>query len=212
MLSDRFIDDDRGTTLIELMVGMLICAILGSLALSWFLNSDTVNQATTSSNSSTASARYVLQQWAKMVQLAGTGNGTTSTTNGITAISPTSITFNAYLNNPTVCPTGTSCSALATSTVTLALTSNQLTESIGGHSPSVDFSSQTGTVTPVTTGGCVFTPYANSTPLGCSNLTTTQLAQITSLSIAFTATTSTKHKATYQTSAALVPARTSVSS
>lgn len=196
----RRLNPDDGFTLIELLVTTIIASILGALALQWFMGASNATTTTSDVDNATASARYVLQQWGKMLQLAGASAGVGTTTNGIQSLSPTSITFTAYLSNSGACSANTSCAPLRTSTVTLALANGKLYETIGSGQASVDEASTTSVSA---ASGCLFTAYTASGQLGCSStLTSTQLASVTSVVLAFKVVTSGGSSRTFQTTAA----------
>lgn len=196
----RRVDGDAGFSLIELVVAMVVASIVGALSLSWFLGVSNATTSTTNVDNATASARNVLQTWGKMLQLAGSSAGVGTTTNGLVGLTPTSITFTAYLRNSAACTANTSCAALSTTTVTLALAGGHLTEAVGTATPSVVESSTTTASDP---SGCLFTAYTSTGALGCSSsLTTTQLAGVASVVLAFKVTLPNKSTRTFQTTSA----------
>jgi prepilin-type N-terminal cleavage/methylation domain-containing protein len=196
----REIGDDDGFTLIELLVTVIIASIVGAGALSWFLGASNATTTTTDVDNATASARNVLQTWGKMLQLAGSTAGVGTTTNGVQSLSPSAITFTAYLSNSGACSAGSSCTPLAASAVTLTLTGGLLTEAVGSNHSSVVESSTTTAADP---SGCLFTAYTATGLLGCSSaLTTTQLASITSIVLAFKVVTASGSTRSFQTTAA----------
>jgi prepilin-type N-terminal cleavage/methylation domain-containing protein len=192
--------DDRGFTLTELLVAMVIASIVGALALSWFIGASNATTTTTDVDNATASARNVLQTWGKMLQLAGASAGVGTTTNGLQTISPTSITFTAYLKNSGACSPETSCAPLSTTSVTLGLNNAMLVEAFDSNSPSVVLSN---TTTAADTSGCLFVAYTADGLLGCSSsLTSTQLESVTSVVLAFKVLTANGSSRTFQTTAA----------
>jgi hypothetical protein len=132
-----------------------------------------------------------------MLQLAGSSTGTDQTGNGIVSLSSNSISFTAYLSNSGACSANTSCTPLSAKTVTLALSSGKLVETLGTSS-SVVVSSTTSASGP---GGCLFTAYEDATSLGCSGLTSTQLADATSILLSFKLKTTSGHTRSFQTTA-----------
>jgi prepilin-type N-terminal cleavage/methylation domain-containing protein len=197
----RRLRGDAGFTLTELLVAMVIASIVGALALSWFMGASNATTTTTDVDNATASARNVLQTWGKMLQLAGASAGVGTTTNGLQSISPASITFSAYLSNSGACSPETSCAPLSTTTVTLALVGSKLFETIGSNNASAVESSTTSAADP---SECLFTAYTADGLLGCSSgLTSTQLADVTSVVLAFKVVTSSGSSRTFQTTAAL---------
>jgi prepilin-type N-terminal cleavage/methylation domain-containing protein len=196
----RRLRDESGFTLTELLVTMVIASIVGALALSWFMGASHATTATTDVDNATANARNVLQTWGKMLQLAGASAGVGTTTNGIQSLSPTSITFTAYLRNSGTCSPNTSCAPLTTTTVTLARNNAQLVENVGSDHFAVVQSESTSATDP---SGCLFTAYTANGELGCSrSLSSTQLASVTSVVLAFKVVTASGSSRTFQTTAA----------
>ena len=192
--------DDAGFTLVELLVTLVIASIVGALALSWFMGASNATTATTDVDNATANARNVLQSWGKMLQLAGASAGVGTTTNGVQSLSPTSITFTAYLRNSGACSPNTSCAPLTTTTVTLALTGSKLWETFDSGHPSAALPNTTSVADP---SGCLFTAYTADGLLGCSSsFTSTQLASITSVVLAFKVVTTSGSSRTFQTTSA----------
>jgi prepilin-type N-terminal cleavage/methylation domain-containing protein len=198
---------DAGLTLIELVVAMVLATVLGSMAMAWFLGASDASTATTDADLGTASARNVLQTWAALLRVAGSPTDPGSGTDRITSLSATSITFNAYVSGAGSC-TGM-CTEFATKSVTLAMTgadcgqSNprncQLVETGAGSN-----SSATDVIVPsgVSAGTCLFTAYdTDGSSLGCTGLSSDELASVTGIGVAFAVTTD-GHPRSFQTSAA----------
>ena len=191
---------DAGFSLVEVMVGMVLASIVGAMTLAFFMNADGVTSATSGTDQATASARNALQSWAKMLQVAGGTDAAGSPTNGITALSPTSISFTAYLDNSsaTCLP---DCPPLTATTVSLELTpAGMLAETIGAGAQSVVVPDNTSATGP---GGCLFTAYVGTDALGCDGLSAEQLSSVTSVGLSFSVTAS-GHTRSFQTTAALV--------
>jgi prepilin-type N-terminal cleavage/methylation domain-containing protein len=191
--------DDSGFSLIEVLVAMIIASVVGAMSLAWFMSASDATNSASDADQATAQARNVLQTWAKMLQLAGAPAATGGTTNGIVSLSPTTISFTAYLTNSGACSAGSACSPLTTKPVTLSLSGGMLREAVGsGASTSVVESSTTTAV-----GSCLFTAYTATGSLGCSSsLTATQLASITSVVLSFKVATTNGHTRSFQTTAA----------
>ncbi len=197
---------EAGLTLIELVVAMVLATLLGSMAMAWFVGASDASTATTDADLGTASARNALQTWAALLRVAGSPSDPGSGTDRITSLSATSITFNAYVSGTSTCTT--TCSDFATRTVTLAMSGSncgqsnpsncQLVETGAGTTPSA-----TDVIVPngVSAGTCLFTPYdSDGTQLGCTGLSSDQLASITRVGLAFAVTTD-GHTRNFQTSA-----------
>lgn len=198
---------DAGITLTELVVTMSLMSIVGALSLTWFLNSTTITTRTIDAAQTTAGARNAVTAWAGLLQVADS-RSPGGADDRITALTPTSITFDADLDNRPTCTTAP-CPTTATTPVTLALvtstsgstTTSQLVQTI------VRASGPTRLVqvpAGVTAGACLFRPYdATGAALGCSGLTVAQRASITRVDIAFTVTPPTGPVQTYRTSVAV---------
>lgn len=190
--------DDAGFSLMELVGAMVIAAVVGAMSLAWFMSASDATSSASDADQATASARNVLQTWGRMLQLAGAPAATGGTTNGVTGITATSISFTAYLTNSGTCSANSACAPLTTTSVTLALSGGMLRETVGGGQSSVVESSTTTAV-----GSCLFTAYTPTGSLGCSSsLTSTQLASITSVVLSFKVATTNGHTRSFQTTAA----------
>ena len=198
---------DAGLTLIELVVAMVLATVLGSMAMAWFIGASDATTATTDTDLGTASARNALQSWAALLRVAGSPTDPGSGTDRITSLSATSITFNAYVTGGDTCTSA--CDGFSTRSVTLAMTgadcgntvptSCQLVETGTGASPSAS-----DVIVPngVSAGSCLFTAYSDDgTALGCTALSSADLAAVTRIGLAFAVTTD-GHTRDFQTSAA----------
>jgi type II secretory pathway pseudopilin PulG len=85
----RATGDDRGITLVELMVAMGLSTILGAITLTVFVSANNSVNATADGLVGSASARNVLQSWASLIQ---TADAAPVTSSGVAT---------------TTCPTGT---------------------------------------------------------------------------------------------------------
>jgi prepilin-type N-terminal cleavage/methylation domain-containing protein len=198
----RRLRGDAGVTLVELMVSMAIFTLLGAMALTWFVGSNTANKATVDANITTASARNALQSWAGLIRLATPASGSSTAVTNLTA---TSITFSANLGALPSCSTG-ACVTDAPTTITLSArsvtgeTTDQLVQQIGTASSVIVPSGVH------VASGCIFTAYdATGASLGCSgvNLTDTRSVQI-----GFTVETDTHHLQSFQTMATFTASTT----
>jgi type II secretory pathway pseudopilin PulG len=199
---------DDGITLTELVVTMTLMSIVGALSLSFFLGSSASDARTIDSAQTAAGARNAVTAWSGLLQVAdSTSPG--GTDDRITALTPTSITFAADLDNRPTCSTAP-CPTTATTPVTLALvsttsgttTTTQLVQTITRTSGSTRLVQVPAGV--AAAGGCLFRPYdATNAQLPCSGLTVAQRATITRIDIAFTVTPQTGPVQTYRTSVAV---------
>lgn len=192
----RRVRGDAGVTLVELMVSMALFTLLGAMALTWFVGSNSANKATVDANITTASARNAMQSWAGLIRLAAPASGSSTAVTNLTA---TSITFSANLGALPSCSTG-ACVTDAPTTVTLwarsvtGETTDQLVQQIGTAASSVIVPSG------VHVGsGCLFTAYdSTGTSLGCSSV---NLTDTRSVQIGFTVDTNSDHQQSFQTMA-----------
>ena len=207
---------DDGITLVELIVTMSLMSIVGALSLTFFLGSSTTNARTIDAAQTASGARNAVTAWSGLLQVADSTNPG-GTDDRITALTPTSITFAADLNNRPACTTAP-CPTTATTPVTLALvsttsgakTTSQLVQTIArtsGSSTLIQVLSGAA-VAPVPVGAtytpCLFRPFdATGTALPCTGLTVAQRASITRIDIAFTVTPPTGSVQTYRTSVAV---------
>jgi prepilin-type N-terminal cleavage/methylation domain-containing protein len=198
-------DREAGFTLMEMVVAMVIATILGAAATTWFIGVSDASTHTVDSDLGTASARNVLQVWAALLRVAGSPTDPGTGTGRITNLSATSITFHAYQASGSC--TG-ACSDFATETVTFAMSGSTcgtsspsnctLTDTVATSSTSTTSIDVTGGVS---AGSCLFTAYDDTgANLGCTGLSSTQLADVTRIGLAFAITTD-GHTRNFQTSA-----------
>ena len=207
---------DDGITLTELVVTMTLMSIVGALSLSFFLGSSASNARTIDSAQTASGARNAVTAWSGLLQVADSTNPG-GTDDRITALTPTSITFAADLDNRPTC-SAAPCPTTATTPVTLALvsttsgttTTTQLVQTIArtsGSSKLIQVPAGAA-LAPVPVGSsfgqCLFRPYdLTGTALPCTGLTVAQRSSITRIDIAFTVTPKTGPVQTYRTSVAV---------
>lgn len=90
--------DDRGISLMELVVAMGISTILGTMALTFFVGSQRAGYASVLTNQNTADARVTLDSWTSMLRVAGWLDPGAKT-DRFEEITPTKIVFYANLDN-----------------------------------------------------------------------------------------------------------------
>ena len=102
MGSDDIADsDDRGLTLIEVVVAMTLSTIVGAMALSFFVGSFRSTIQSSETSTTTAQARIVLESWTTLIRLADSPQSPGSSAGRFTQIGPSTLTFYAGLNNRT---------------------------------------------------------------------------------------------------------------
>jgi prepilin-type N-terminal cleavage/methylation domain-containing protein len=89
---------DRGITLIELVVAMTVTTIISAFAISFFVTSTTNGTKATLTNQATADARATLDSWTSLLRVAGWLDRS-ARTDRFEEITPKKIVFYANLNN-----------------------------------------------------------------------------------------------------------------
>jgi Tfp pilus assembly protein PilW len=202
---------DAGVTLMELVVAMSLSTIIGACALGWFLSSSAATSTTIDANITTASARNALQSWAALLQVADSSSTTGTGDDRLLSLSPSSISFNADLNNRASCPDTGRCPAVGPTTAVAlsirpAIIGGQptaaLVQVLTGANGAATSVLVPGGAAPAQPSGCLFTAFgANGENLGCSGLGRDQLTTVARIDIAFVVTSTSGHPQTYQTSA-----------
>jgi hypothetical protein len=90
--------DDRGISLMELVVAMGISTILGTMGILFFVGADRTGYTTVLTNQNTGDARNTLDSWTSMLRVAGWLDPV-AMTDRFEEITPTKIVFYANLGN-----------------------------------------------------------------------------------------------------------------
>jgi type II secretory pathway pseudopilin PulG len=91
--------DDRGTTLIELVVGMTLATILGAATLLFFTQANSTASSTTERSISTAQARSLLQSWSTYLHVADDPTSSGQAINRFEWFTATDIAFHSDIDN-----------------------------------------------------------------------------------------------------------------
>jgi hypothetical protein len=181
----RFGTDDRGVTLAELMVSMILTTILGTMAVFFFVGASHAGYKTVLTNQNSGDARLTLDSWTSMLRVAGWLDPSLQA-DRFEEITNTKIVFYANLNNRSTAVSGSFTAPAATTKVALMLRVSTPATGIG-QLIEVTFKADNTTVQTVrqlafnakATGALpIFQPYSRSgspvdlTQLGCLNGTT----------------------------------------
>lgn|GEM_PF-2187058 len=174
--------DDRGVTLAELMISMILTTILGTMAVLFFVGASHAGYKTVLTNQNSGDARLTLDSWTSMLRVAGWLDPTTQA-DRFEEVTSTKIVFYANLNNRSTAVSGTFTSPAATTKVVLMLRVSVPATGVG-QLIEVTFQPDNTTVKTVRQLGFnakktgtlpVFQPYSRSgspvdlTQLGCLN-------------------------------------------
>lgn len=160
----RQMADDRGITLADLMVAMALTAILGTMAILFFVPTTHLGYKTVLTNQNTGDARLTLDEWTGMLRMAGWLDPNTKV-DRFEEVTPTKIVFYANLGNRS-----SSSSSQVDSTTKIALVL-RISDTVTGRGQLIEvrFASDNTTVKSVrqlgmlaskTNGAPVFQPYS----------------------------------------------------
>ena len=119
-LRSRLVADDRGVTLAELMVSMILTTILGTMAVLFFGPASRAGYRTVLTNQNSGDARLTLDSWTSMLRVAGWLDPSTRAAR-FEEITSTKIVFYANLNNRSTAVSGSFTSPAPTTKVVLML-------------------------------------------------------------------------------------------
>jgi len=176
----RLAADDRGVTLAELMVSMILTTILGTMAVLFFVGASHAGYKTVLTNQNSGDARLTLDSWTSMLRVAGWLDPSLKA-DRFEEITSTKIVFYANLNNRSTAVSGSFTAPAATTKIALMLRVSTPATGVG-QLVEVIFNSDNTTVKSVRQLGFnakatgtlpVFQPYSRSgsavdlTQLGC---------------------------------------------
>jgi len=177
--------DDRGITLAELMVTMILTTILGTMAVLFFVGASNAGYKSVLTNQNSGDARLTLDSWTSMLRVAGWLDPNLKA-DRFEEITSTKIVFYANLNNRSTAVSGSFNAPLATTKVALLLRVSTPSTGVGQlieiifqpDNTTVKSVRQLGFNAKATSGQPVFQPYSRSgspldlTQLGCLSGTT----------------------------------------
>jgi hypothetical protein len=177
--------DDRGVTLAELMVSMLLTTILGTMAVLFFVGASHTGYRTVLTNQNSGDARLTLDSWTSMVRVAGWLDPNTQA-DRFEEITSTKIVFYANLGNRSTVSNGSFAAPGATTKVALLLRVSQPATGVGqlveitfkDDNTTVQSVRQLGFNAKATTGKPIFQPYSrvgsaiDISQLGCLSAAT----------------------------------------
>jgi Tfp pilus assembly protein FimT len=181
----RLANEDRGVTLAELMVSMILTTILGTMTVFFFVGASHAGYKTVLTNQNSGDARLTLDSWTSMLRVAGWLDPSLKA-DRFEEITSTKIVFYANLDNRSTAISGSFTAPAATTKVALMLRVSSPGTGVG-QLVEVVFKADNTTVKSVrqlgfnakATGGLpVFQPYSRSgsavdlTQLGCLSGTT----------------------------------------
>jgi hypothetical protein len=172
--------DDRGVTLAELMVSMILTTILGTMGVLFFVGSSHAGYKTVLTNQNSGDARLTLDSWTSMLRVAGWLNPTLKA-DRFEEITSTKIVFYANLGNRSTSVSGSFTAPAATTKIALMLRINQPSTGVGQlievvfepDNTTVRSVRQLGFNAKATDGQPIFQPYSrigspiDLTQLGC---------------------------------------------
>ena len=181
----RLATDDRGVTLAELMVSMILTTILGTMAVLFFVGASHSGYKSVLTNQNSGDARLTLDSWTSMLRVAGWLDPSLKT-DRFEEITSTKIVFYANLNNRSTVVSGAFNAPAATTKVALLLRVSTPSTGVGqlvevvfnADNTTVKSVRQLGFSAKATSGLPVFQPYSRSgspldlTQLGCLSGTT----------------------------------------
>jgi hypothetical protein len=112
--------EDRGVTLAELMVSMILTTILGTMAVLFFVGASHAGYKTVLTNQNSGDARLTLDSWTSMLRVAGWLDPSIQA-DRFEEITSTKIVFYANLNNRSTAVSGSFSAPAATTKVALML-------------------------------------------------------------------------------------------
>jgi hypothetical protein len=112
--------DDRGVTLAELMISMILTTILGTMAVMFFVGASHAGYKTVLTNQNSGDARLTLDSWTSMLRVAGWLDPSLQA-DRFEEITSTKIVFYANLNNRATAVSGSFSAPQATTKVALML-------------------------------------------------------------------------------------------
>ena len=177
--------DDRGVTLAELMVSMILTTVLGTMAVLFFVGASHAGYKSVLTNQNSGDARLTLDSWTAMLRVAGWLDPNLKA-DRFEEITSTKIVFYANLNNRSTTVSGSFNAPLATTKVALLLRVSTPSTGVGQlieiifqpNNTTVKSVRQLGFNAKATSGQPVFQPYSRSgspldlTQLGCLSGTT----------------------------------------
>jgi Prokaryotic N-terminal methylation motif len=181
----RLRTDDRGVTLAELMISMILTTILGTMAVLFFVGASHAGYRTVLTNQNSGDARLTLDSWTSMLRVGGWLDPSLQA-DRFEEITSTKIVFYANLDNRSTLVSGSYAAPSATTKVALMLRVStpgtgvgQLVEVIfNPDNTTVRSVRQLGFNAKATGGQPVFQPYSrigsplDLTQLGCLSGTT----------------------------------------
>lgn len=177
--------DDRGVTLAELMVSMILTTILGTMAVLFFVGASHAGYKTVLTNQNSGDARLTLDSWTSMLRVAGWLDPSLQT-DRFEEITSTKIVFYANLNNRSTAVGGSFTAPSPTTKVALLLREGAAGTGVGqlvevifqADNTTVQSVRQLGFNAKATNGTPIFQPYSrigsplDLTQLGCLSGTT----------------------------------------
>jgi len=184
-LRSRLAADERGVTLAELMVSMVLTTILGTMAVLFFVGASHAGYKTVLTNQNSGDARLTLDSWTSMLRVAGWLDPSLQT-DRFEEITSTKIVFYANLNNRSTAVSGSFTAPAATTKVALMLRVSTPGTGVGqlievvfkADNTTVQSVRQLGFNAKASAGQPIFRPYSRSgspldlTQLGCLSGTT----------------------------------------
>jgi hypothetical protein len=176
----RLGSDDRGVTLAELMVSMILTTILGTMAVLFFVGASRAGYKTVLTNQNSGDARLTLDSWTSMLRVAGWLDPSIKA-DRFEEITSTKIVFYANLGNRATNVSGAFTAPASTTKVALMLRVNTPSTGVGQlievvfqpDNTTVRSVRQLGFNAKATDGQPVFQPYSrigsaiDLTQLGC---------------------------------------------
>ncbi|HEX8080895.1 MAG TPA: prepilin-type N-terminal cleavage/methylation domain-containing protein [Jatrophihabitans sp.] len=177
--------DDRGVTLAELMVSMILTTILGTMAVLFFVGSSSAGYKSVLTNQNSGDARLTLDSWTSMLRVAGWLDPSIKA-DRFEEVTSTKIVFYANLGNRATNVSGSFTAPAATTKIALMLRVSNTSTGVGQlievvfepDNTTVRSVRQLGFNAKATAGLPVFQPYSrigsalDLTQLGCLNGTT----------------------------------------
>ncbi|HEY0167981.1 MAG TPA: prepilin-type N-terminal cleavage/methylation domain-containing protein [Jatrophihabitans sp.] len=176
----RLAHDERGITLAELMVSMILTTILGTMAVMFFVGASHAGYKTVLTNQNSGDARLTLDSWTSMLRMAGWLDPSIKA-DRFEEITSTKIVFYANLGNRSTAVSGAFTAPAATTKVALMLRVSNPATGVGQlievvfkpDNTTVHSVRQLGFNAKATAGQPIFQPYSrigsaiDLTQLGC---------------------------------------------